>query len=96
MTMYGWGNQDTLGHATSFIGTTVSWCFCDKFYASLTSNIVSTVIRLLYPLVWATNLYLAAIGAVAGSYSFGIFFLILNVSQYGFPHSSVIFYHYSW
>jgi hypothetical protein len=45
--MYGWGTQDTMGQATLFLGTTVSWSYCDKFNVSLTSNIVETVIRLL-------------------------------------------------
>ncbi len=43
--MYGWGTRDTLGHATSFMGTAVSWSYRDLFYSSLTSQI--TVICLL-------------------------------------------------
>ncbi len=33
-----------------------------------------------YRLVWATNLWLAATGTIAGSYSFGILFLLSKVS----------------
>ncbi len=45
--MYDWGTRDTLGHATSFLGTTVSRCYHDRFYTSLTLGIVDTVIQLL-------------------------------------------------
>ena len=30
--MYGWGTRDTMSHSTSFMGTTVSRVFRDKFY----------------------------------------------------------------
>ena len=45
--MYGWGTRDTWGRATSFIGITVSRSIRDRFYLSLSSRIVETVIRLL-------------------------------------------------
>ncbi len=41
------GYEDTLSHATSFLGMTVSRTFCDKFYTLLTSGQVDRVIRLL-------------------------------------------------
>ena len=44
--MYGWGTHDTLGHVTSFIGTTVSRSYQDIFFASLTLRLVETVIAL--------------------------------------------------
>jgi hypothetical protein len=40
--IYGWGTRDTLGRATSFLGTTVSHSYQDRYYTSLTSNIVNT------------------------------------------------------
>lgn len=45
--MYGWGTHDTISHATSFLGTTVSRTYRDRFYTSLTTGLVDTVIRLL-------------------------------------------------
>ena len=45
--MYGWGTCDTLGHVTSFIGTTVSRSYQDRFFASLTLRLVETMIALL-------------------------------------------------
>ena len=45
--MYGWGTRDTIVHATSFLGTTVSRTYRDRFYTSLTIGLVETVIRLL-------------------------------------------------
>lgn len=45
--MYGWGTPDTLGHVTSFVGTTVSQSYRDRFFASLTSKQVKTVVSLL-------------------------------------------------
>ncbi len=45
--MYGWGTRDTLGHVTSFVGTTVSRSYQDRFFASLTSKQVETVKTLL-------------------------------------------------
>ncbi len=45
--MYGWGTRDTMSHVTSFLGTTVSRTYRDKFYTSLTTGHVDTVIRLL-------------------------------------------------
>ncbi len=45
--MYGWGTRDTLGRATSFIGTTVSCSYQQCFYTLLTSDIVNTAIQLL-------------------------------------------------
>ncbi len=47
MAMYGWGTHNTVGHTTSFIGTTVSWTYRDQVYTLLTSSIVPTVIWLL-------------------------------------------------
>jgi hypothetical protein len=47
MAMYGWGTSNTLGHATSFLGATVSRRYRDRFYTSLTSTVVDTVIKLL-------------------------------------------------
>ncbi len=46
-TMYGWGTRNMVGHVRSFIKTTVSRSYRDRFYNSLTSSIVKTVIRLL-------------------------------------------------
>ena len=46
-TMYGWGTRDTICHATSFLGTTVSRTYRDRFYTLLTTGLVKTVIRLL-------------------------------------------------
>lgn len=45
--IYGWGTPDTLGHVTSFVGTTVSQSYRDRFFASLTSKQVKTVVSLL-------------------------------------------------
>jgi hypothetical protein len=45
--MYGWRTRDTLGGATSFLGTMVLRSYQDCFYTSLTSNIVNTATRLL-------------------------------------------------
>ena len=45
--MYGWGTRDTITHATSFLGTTVSRTYRDRFYTTLTTGLVETVIRLL-------------------------------------------------
>ncbi len=45
--MYGWGARHTLGHAMSFLGATVSRSYRDRFYTSLISTIVDTVIKLL-------------------------------------------------
>jgi hypothetical protein len=45
--MYGWGTRNTIGHATSFLGTTVSRTYRDRFYTTLTTGLVDTVIRLL-------------------------------------------------
>ncbi len=45
--MYSWGTRDTLGRATSFLGTMVSCSYRDCFYTSLTSNIINTAIWLL-------------------------------------------------
>ena len=42
MTMYGWGAQKMLANVTSFIGTTVSWIYRDRFFTSLTSSVVET------------------------------------------------------
>ena len=42
--LYRWGTRDTLGHATSFMGITVSWRYPGKFYSSLTFE---AIIRLL-------------------------------------------------
>jgi hypothetical protein len=45
--MYGWVTRDTMSHATSFMGTTVSRVFHGKFYMSLMVDIIETVIKLL-------------------------------------------------
>ena len=45
--MYAWGTRDTMSQATLFMGTTVSRVFRDRFYTSLTVNIVENVIKLL-------------------------------------------------
>jgi hypothetical protein len=45
--MYGWGTRDTLGNVTSFVGTTVSQSYRDRFFASLTSKPVKTIVSLL-------------------------------------------------
>ena len=45
--MYGWGTRDTVSHATSFLGTTVSQSFWDRFYTLLMVDIVENVIKLL-------------------------------------------------
>ena len=45
--MYGWGTLDSLGHVTSFIGTTVSCSYRDRFFASITSKQVKTIVSLL-------------------------------------------------
>jgi hypothetical protein len=47
MTMYGWGAQKMLANVTSFIGTTVSWIYRDRFFTSLTSSVFETVTQLL-------------------------------------------------
>jgi len=45
--MYGWGTRDMLGHVTSYIGTTESRSYRDRFFASLTLRLVETVIAFL-------------------------------------------------
>ena len=45
--MYGWGTCDTLGRVTSFLGTTVSRSYWDRFFASLTSKLVDNIVSLL-------------------------------------------------
>jgi len=45
--MYSWGTRDTLGHVTSFLGTTVSRSYQDRLFASLTSKLVDTIVSLL-------------------------------------------------
>ena len=44
--MYGWGTRDTLGNVTSFVEMTVSQSYRDRFFASLTSKPVKTIVSL--------------------------------------------------
>ncbi len=40
MAFYGWGSKDTVGHATSFLGITVTRTTQDAFFKQLTDDCV--------------------------------------------------------